>query len=163
MRKLILVATLGLVTAFGLSACNKQENTQTQEVMPTKPASPTDKAGWKKYLVAIVKQNLDGMTAKRPYLYFIPAGDDDEALSQRMNQLSNVQDVVARTVLPGNLMAFGGPDSATTADFIVQAFQNAEKSAFKGVIVLFIGDKADEQRVVDALAPSGATVRFVQM
>lgn len=163
MRKLIFVAALGLATVFSLSACNKQENTQTQEVMPTKPASPTDKTGWKNYLVAIVKKNLDGMTAKRPYLYFIPAGDTDEALSQRMNQLGNVQDVVARTVLPGNLMAFGGPDSATTADFIAKAFANAQKGAFKGVIVLFIGDQADRQSVADALAPSGATFRFVQM
>jgi hypothetical protein len=31
------------------------------------------------------------------------------------------------------------------------------------VIVLFIGDKADKQRVTDALKPTGATIRFVAM
>jgi hypothetical protein len=29
--------------------------------------------------------------------------------------------------------------------------------------VMFIGDKADEQRVSDAIKPSGATFRFVTM
>jgi hypothetical protein len=29
--------------------------------------------------------------------------------------------------------------------------------------VLFIGDQADQQRVADAVAPSGATFRFVAM
>jgi hypothetical protein len=29
--------------------------------------------------------------------------------------------------------------------------------------VLFIGDKADEQRVNDAIKPTGATIRFVAM
>jgi hypothetical protein len=66
-------------------------------------------------------------------------------------------------VLPGNLLAFGGPDSAKTADFVISAFGKAQPGTFKGVIVLFIGDEADHQRVEDAIKPSGATFRFVQM
>jgi hypothetical protein len=93
----------------------------------------------------------------------VPGGDSDDALSQRQNQLDNVSDVVARTVLPGNMMAFGGPDSAKTADLIVAAFKNAQPGLFKGVVVLFVGDAADQQRVADALKPSAAEFRFAQM
>jgi hypothetical protein len=74
-----------------------------------------------------------------------------------------VQDTVARGVLPGNLLAFGGPSSAATSEFVVDAFKNANPGSFKDVIVLFIGDKADEQKVEDALKPTGATFRFVEM
>jgi len=70
---------------------------------------------------------------------------------------------VARGVLPGNLMAFAGPVSATTADLVVAAFKDAKPGTFKGVIVVFIGDQADQQRVADVVNPSGATFRFVQM
>ena len=61
------------------------------------------------------------------------------------------------------MMAFGGPDSAKTADLIVEAFKDAKAGSFKDVIVLFIGDQADEQRVDDVLKPTGATIRFVDM
>mgnify|MGYP001552894608 CR=1 FL=1 len=70
---------------------------------------------------------------------------------------------MARGVLPGNLLAFGGPDSTKTADLVVAAFKDAKPGSFKDVIVLFIGDKAHEQRVTDALKPTGATIRFVVM
>ena len=36
-------------------------------------------------------------------------------------------------------------------------------ASFKDVIILFIGAKADEQRVSDVLKPTGATFRFVEM
>ena len=46
---------------------------------------------------------------------------------------------------------------------LVTAFKDAKPGSFKDVIVLFIGDQADEQRVTDALKPTGATIRFVAM
>jgi len=61
------------------------------------------------------------------------------------------------------MLVFGGPDSGKTADLIVAAFKDAKPGSFKDVIILFIGDKADEQRVTDALKPIGATFRFVAM
>jgi hypothetical protein len=93
----------------------------------------------------------------------VPAGDDDDAKAKYDRQLQNVQDTVARGVLPGNLLAFAGPNSAKTADFIIAAFQGAKPGSFKDVIVLFIGDEADKDRVTTALQPTGATVRFVAM
>lgn len=166
MRKLAFLAAIALTGVFGLSACNQQESgeqAQQQVQAPaTKPTDPTDSTGWKKYLVEQVKQHMQGVNT-RPYMYYVPGGDSDDALSQRQNQLDNVSDVVARTVLPGNMMAFGGPDSAKTADLIIAAFKNAQPGSFKGVVVLFVGDAADQQRVADALKPSAAEFRFAQM
>ncbi|MCE5231710.1 MAG: hypothetical protein ABFC67_00550 [Mizugakiibacter sp.] len=166
MRKLAFFAAIALTGAFGLSACNQQEAAdQTQQQVQaavTKPTDGNDTAGWKKYLVQVVTQHMQGVNA-RPYMYFVPGGDNDEAVGQRQNQQDNVSDVVARTVLPGNMMAFGGPESAKTADLIVAAFKNAQPGSFKGVVVLFVGDAADQQRVGDAVKPSAAEYRFVQM
>ncbi len=109
------------------------------------------------------QKNMQGMTANQPYAYMVTPGTTDEAKAQNERQLQSVQDTVARGVLPGNLLAFGGPSSATTADLVVAAFKDAKPGSFKDVIILFIGDKADEQRVTDALKPTGATIRFVVM
>ena len=46
---------------------------------------------------------------------------------------------------------------------MTEAFKDAKPGSFKDVIILFIGDQADQQRVDDVLKPTGATVRFVAM
>jgi hypothetical protein len=168
MRKLTLIATaLALTGCLALSACNKsddnQQQAQQQTQQLTKPTDPNDSKAWGAYLGQIVQANMQGMSAPQPYAYMIPAGDDDATKDSRDRQLSNVQDTVARGVLPGNLLVFGGPDSGKTADLVTTAFKDAKPGSFKGVIVLFIGDKADEQRVEDVLKPTNATIRFVQM
>ena len=166
MRKLILVATLALTATLTLSACNKQDDSeqttqQTQQV--TKPTDPNDTKAWNTYLGQIVQKNMQGMTADQPYPYLVPAGDTDEAKAGRDRQLQNVQDTVARGVLPGNMLVFAGPDSGKTADLIIAAFKDAKPGSFKDVIVLFIGDQADQQRVDAVLQPTSAKVRFVAM
>jgi len=165
MRKFLIAATFALAGSLALSACNNQDDSQqtTQQAAAPKPTDPNDAQAWNAYLGQIVQNNMQGMTAERPYAYMVPAGDDDEAKAKYDRQLQNVQDTVARGVLPGNMLAFAGPNSAKTADFILAAFQGAKPGSFKDVIVLFIGDQADQQRVADALAPSGATFRFVAM
>lgn len=167
MRKLTLIAsTLALTGCLALSACNnqaqdgQQQAQQTQQV--TKPSDPNDSKGWNAYLGQIMQKNMQGMSAPQPYAYMIPAGDSDDAKDSRDRQLSNVQDIVARGVLPGNLLAFGGPDSGKTADLVTTAFKDAKAGALKGVIIVVIGDKADEQRVTDVLKPTDATIRYVQ-
>lgn len=165
MRKLMQAALLGLLSVLVLSACDKKEEEAAAPVavevkMPTTAA---DRAGWKAYLVDVVKRNMAGVTSSRPYMYFVPAGEDQAAQDERINQLENVRTVVARTVLPGNMLAFGGPDSKLTGDLIVDSFKDAKAGAFKDVIVLFVGAAADQARVQEALAASGATYRFVEM
>ena len=83
-------------------------------------------------------------------------------VADRQNQLDNVGNVVARGVLPGNMMAFGGPDSTITAQLVVDAFKEVQAGSFKDVVVLFIGAPADFESVKQALATSGADARFVE-
>jgi hypothetical protein len=167
MRKFALIAALALTASLALSACGKHEEAQQAgqqaSQQATKPTDPNDTKAWNAYLGQIVQNNMQGMKADRPYPYLVPAGDSDEAVAGRGRQLSNVQDTVARGVLPGNMLVFAGPDSAKTADLVIAAFKDAKPGSFKDVIVLFIGDTADQQRVDDVLKPTGATVRFVAM
>lgn len=128
-----------------------------------RPTDPNDSKGWNNYLGQIVEQNMQGMTASQPYAYMVTPGLTDDARVENDRQLQSVQLTVARGVLPGNLLAFGGPDSGMTANMIVTAFKDAQPGSFRDVIVLFIGDKADEQRVAYALLPSGAIFRFAAM
>jgi hypothetical protein len=168
MRKLTLIATaLALTGCLALSACNNEEQDQgqqqTQQAQVTKPTDPNDSKAWNAYLGQIMQKNMQGMSAPQPYAYMIPAGDTDEAKDSRDRQLSNVQDIVARGVLPGNLLAFGGPDSGKTADLVTTAFKDAKPGSLKGVIIVIIGDQADQQRVNDVLKPTDATIRYVLM
>jgi hypothetical protein len=166
MRKYALAATLALAGTLALSACNKQDDAQqnTQQVQKAaKPTDPNDSKAWNAYLGQIVTANMQGMTADRPYAYLIPAGDDDPSKAMYDRQLSAVQDIIGRGVLPGNMLVFAGPNSAKTANFILDAFKGVKAGVFKDVIVLFIGDQADQARVAAALQPTGANVRFVAM
>jgi hypothetical protein len=168
MRNILSFVALACVAALSLSACN-QAPTPQQVVAEQKPevvampTDPADKAGWKKYLVSVVTANMQGVKSNRPYMYFVPAGDDETAVADRANQYENVHNTVLRGVLPGNMMAFGGPDSKLTADLIAKAFENAGEGTLKGVIVLFIGAPADSDRVKESIAKSGAEYRFKEM
>ncbi len=166
MRKFALIAVVALTAALALSACSKhgdeQQATQKQ-AQATKPTDPNDTQAWNAYFGQIVQNNMKGMTASNPYPYMVPAGDSEDVVASRGRQLSNVQDTVARGVLPGNMLVFAGPDSSKTADLVVTAFTDAKPGSFKDVIVLFIGDKTEEPRVDAVLKPTGATVRFVAM
>jgi hypothetical protein len=166
MRKFALIAVVALTATLALSACGKQEDAQQntqKQAQVTKPTDPNDSKAWNAYFGQIVQNNMQGMTAPNPYPYMVPAGDSADVVSSRERQLQNVQDTVARGVLPGNMLVFAGPDSSKTADLVVTAFTDAKPGAFKDVIVLFIGDKADEPRVDTVLKPTGAKIRFVAM
>lgn len=117
---------------------------------------------WQPYMQQLVAAHMGNIT-NPPYAYFVPSGKDTD----NQGAISRVQDslngTVAATVLPGNMVAVGGPDSATTATVVETAFKDAAPGSFKGVVVLFMGDKADEAAVKAALDPSGATFKFVQM
>ena len=160
-----------VVAPFALVACDKSKDAASADaaaadapapavVMPT---DPNDTAGWKKYLGDVVMKNMEGVKSNRPYMYYIPAGADDKAITDRANQLENVQGVVGRGVLPGNMMAFGGPDSTATADFVVESFSVAAANSFKDVVVLVVAKPEDSARVSEALAPSGAIIRMAAM
>jgi hypothetical protein len=164
MKNLFRVAVLLTLPLFAISACKKEEAAKPAAVVAapvTMPTDPNDTAAWKNYLVSVAKQNMEGVR-QRPYMYYLPAGDTPEIQDQVARQISDVTDVVGRGILPGNMIAFGSPDSTRMADGIIEAFQVARPNSLKDVRVLFIGAAADEQRVRDAVAPSSADFVFVE-
>ncbi|MBS0486582.1 MAG: hypothetical protein JSS13_04520 [Proteobacteria bacterium] len=173
MNKIFRTVMLVLFTAVLLAACGQSdEEKQAAAEAAAKaaanapvplPAAGADDAAWQKYLVSVVTRNMQGVKTNHPFMYYVPAGDSMAAEDARKSQLDNVGATVARGVLPGNMLAFGGPDSKATADLIVEAFANANDGSFKNVVVLFAGAAADQQRVQDAIAKSGAELRFVEM
>ena len=156
----IVVLTISLLA---ISGCKKEEAEKPKAVVVavSMPADPMDKEGWRKYLVSVAQQNLEGIR-QRPYFYYVPAGDDAGTLEQVDRQLSDITDVVGRGILPGNMIAFGSPNSSRMADVIIEAFKVARPASFKDVRVLFVGAAADEQRVRDAVAPTAADFVFVE-
>jgi len=127
------------------------------------PTNPTDKPAWQQYLSKTVMQNMKGVKSNHPYMYFVPGGEGADQDSARKDQVDNVSTTMQRGVLPGNMMAFGGPESKRTADLVVDAAKSAQDGSLKGVLVLFVGAQADGDRVKDSLAKSGAEYRFVEM
>jgi hypothetical protein len=136
------------------------------------PADRSDNQAWKLYLVSVVKKNNEGIK-NSPYMYYLPAtssategaegngapvisADEDEY----NRQLDNVTGVVGRGVLPGNMLAFGSPDSERMANLVVEAFTGLSPGSLKDVRVLFVGNAADSDRVKVAIEPSGATYVF---
>ena len=117
---------------------------------------------WQPYLQQIVIANMGDVT-DNPYFYFVPSSkypENQGYISRTQDQLDSV---VQATVLPGNMVAAGGPDSATTTQLMETAFKQASPGSFKGVVVLFIGAKSDEAAVKAVVGPSGATFKFAQM
>jgi len=169
MRKTLSLAVLAVAASLALGACDQNKQpAQEQAAAEQKPAvipvpsNATDKAAWKQYLVSVVTANMQGVKTNHPYMYFVPGGDDETAKADRDNQLENVKTTVSRGVLPGNMMAFGGPDSTLTSQLIVDAFGVASPGSFKDVVVLFIGAPGDFDAIKNAVASSGAEARFVE-
>jgi hypothetical protein len=167
-----------------LAACGKKEE-QKQAAAPVAvsvPADPSDNQAWKLYLVSIAKKNMEGIRSS-PYMYYLPAGttpaqpteapaagSGDTAPSlasteggaddEYNRQLDNVTGVVGRGVLPGNMLAFGSPDSTRMGNLVVEAFTGISPGSMKDVRVLFVGAAADAERVRAVVEPSGATFIF---
>lgn len=164
-KSFALIAAAALMS-LALGACDSKTAEEAPAapvaaVAVSLPTDPNDAAAWKKYLADVVMKNMQGVKSTRPYMYFVPAGADAEL--DRSNQLDNVQTVISRGVLPGNMLAFGGPDSTITANLVVDAFADGQANTFKDVVVLFVGAEADRARVEAAVATVGATYRFAEM
>jgi hypothetical protein len=160
----VLLAACGLT--LGLAACKKEgedEKAPKAPVVLTAPAGNDDVA-WRNYLSQVVAQNQEGVT-DRVYAYYLPANSKiqaEDGTSQYGRQMEQVKGVVLRTVLPGNLLAFGSPDSAAMGDLIVESFAGAKPEALKGSQFVFIGKAADRDRVKAAAEAAGAKFVFVE-
>ena len=173
MKNYLRILFLALTGVLMLSACGPSEEdkqkaaaaaAEAERLRPVPmPTDARDKKAWQTYLGKVVMNNMQGVKTNQPYMYFVPSGDAQDVQDARQSQLDNVSGTVSRGVLPGNMLAFGGPDSKLTGDLVVEAFKNASDGSFKGVIVLFVGAPSDQERVKDAVAKSGAEFRFVEM
>ncbi|MBD8525931.1 hypothetical protein [Pseudomarimonas arenosa] len=162
MNSMIKSAALGFMLV-GLVACGKQdEGKGKQEAAPVALEVPTSTSDqdWKLYLSGVVKQHMKGVRSS-PYMYYLPSATVEDFEDQYVRQLDNVVGVVMRTVTPGNMLAFGSPESSRMADMVIESFKEAQAGSFKGVKVLLVGKREDEQRVREALAPSEAEFIFV--
>ncbi|MCB1552392.1 MAG: hypothetical protein KDJ14_01190 [Xanthomonadales bacterium] len=165
MRNIIKGSIISLALV-GLMACGKSEQGQQkqQEATPAVLTAPTDgnEQSWKLYIAGVVKQNMKGVR-NSPYLYYLPPATVEDFEDQYARQLDNVSGVIARTVQPGNMLAFGSPEAGRMADLVVDAFAMADPGSFKGVKVLVIGKAEDNERIKEAIAPSDAEYIFVEM
>lgn len=98
-----------------------------------------------------------------PYIYVIPAGDSPAATTRRQEELDSISGAVGPILIPGSLLILGGPDSSQTAAFTLDLSKRLKADALRGIVVLVIGETAQETTVTNTLKPTGATVRFATM
>lgn len=161
--------TMLIAAVCALAACNKEEAAApAPDATTAAPAAviaiPTtvDQAAWKPYLTSLVKKHMD-KRFKRPYMYFIPAAGGDEEQRQYDAQLESAQAAVARGILAGTMLAFGGPDPGRTGQAMVDSFRFAGPGSLKGVRVVYIGTADQDARVREAITPTGAEYVFEDM
>lgn len=157
--RILLIACLALTFA----ACKKTEDAPQETVKAplTAPASAEDRDGWNAYLTDVVQRNMDGVN-NQPYVYTLPAESTPDFQSSYERQLDKAKTDVARGIIAGNMLAYGGPSSAKIADMVVEAFKGIEANTMKGVKVVFIGNAADNDRVKAAVEPAGVNYVFVE-
>ena len=171
-RSLLLLSML--LATFALGACTSSDEDAgdvAKKVAAPKAAiaapKTTDDKDWKPYLGDVASRHQAGVT-DRVYAYYLPMNStvptpgDSENRSQFDRQLENVTAVLTRTVLPGNMLVFGSPDSAKMGDLVLAAFSGAKPDALAGSQVLFIGSAADSPRVKEAVDKVGGKFIFVE-
>lgn len=167
MKKILVFLLIGSLAVL-LAGCESKEEKAKAEKAAARAAAaeaamvvPTtsDSLAWRTYLTEVVKRNMEGIK-NPPFMYFLPAPDTENFDDVFRRQADNVGGVIARGVLPGNMLAFGSPSSEKLADLVIDAFDFAQKESMNGVKVLFVGKPADFDRVRAAVEPSGAIVVF---
>jgi hypothetical protein len=160
---------LALTVAFtAVTGCKKEEAAVSAAEKALARPADDDTSGWSNYLGTIAGKYADESVTERPIGYFLPMNSDapDEADLEKRSaytrQLESLQGVLGNTIAPGNMMAFGSPDSAKMADLIITAFKDKEADKLKGSKVIFIGAAADNDRVKAASEALGATYIFVE-
>ena len=158
----LLLASL-LFSPLVLTACKKEAPVADQAAEAKVLVAPAkdDDAGWKAYLPAVVQENM-GTITNSPFLYYLSPESDPDFQAKYERQTESATQAVARGVQPGNMLAFGSSASAKMADLIETAFKPVEADTLKGVRVLFIGNAADNARVMAIVQPTGAEYIFVE-
>ena len=142
---------------FVAAACQKAPPPAPAEPPLTVPADASDSNAWKKYIAEKATRWLKAQKKNaRIWATFVPKDGDPAEL------LKTTQDNLDRGILAGTVLAFGSPDSAKMGDFLVSSFSAVRETSLKGVIVIFVGDAADKDRVQQAVAASGVDYVFLE-
>ena len=158
-NRLVLIACLALPFA----ACKKEEEAPKETVKAplAAPTNPDDRQGWNAYLSDVVTRNMEGIQ-NQPFVYTLPPESVPDFADQYERQLEKAKTDVARGIIAGNLLAYGGPSSTKMADIVVESFKDVQPNSMKGVRVLFIGSPADNARVEAAVTPAGVDYKFIE-
>jgi hypothetical protein len=160
-KPLLLAAVL---TVPALTACKKEDAAKTEQAAaPVVGSAPTteDDTAWGNYLTSVVRANMEGVEGT-PFVYYLPGPSSADYAGAKDRLLTQVQNDVARGVLPGNMLAFASPDSKAAADMAADALGYAEPNSMRGVTVLFVGKPADQGAVKAAADKAGATFKVIE-
>ena len=155
MKQLSLV--FAVCAVLGLSACSQQaaETPVATEAATTVPTG-TDKAEWNKYMNAVIKPHYIKGETTRVWPYLVMPGETEE----NGRKLEALQQSVVNGLQAGQLFVYLGPDSTVTADLILEGFKEAKPDSLTRSTLLFVGKRADEERVKTAVVASGMSFKF---
>ncbi len=159
--RLMLTACLALPL---LAACNKEEAAPAAVVAaPLTAPTTADDSAWRAYVSDVVTRNMDGIT-NQPFVYYLPAATGEEIADTGNYErlLDKAKTDVARGIIRGNMLAYASSDSTKMADIVTESFAEVAPDTMKGVRVVFIGDAADQARVLEAVTPAGVDFIFVE-
>ncbi len=124
------------------------------------PTNPADAVAWKTYVSAVVKKIVPADQSTRIFATFVEYGSDEEKTARHVEFIKNF---VGRGIAEGTLILFASPDSPLMATIVEQAFANPPKpDMLKSINVIFIGQKAEEERVKAAVGAWGASFTFYE-
>lgn len=154
--RLLLAACL----ALSFSACKEEE-----PVVAAKPALSApqndDRQAWMAYLGDVVGRNMGGIQ-NQPFVYMVPSAALPDFADQYERLLEKAKGDVARGIISGNLLAYGGYNSDKVADLVEASFKDVQPGSMKGVKLLFIGKPAEDARVKAAVTPAGVDYTFIE-
>lgn len=158
LTRTLLVACLVLPFA----ACQKEEEAPKEAVQaPLSAPTTDDRQAWIAYLQDVVARNMGGIQ-NQPYVYMVPAESVPDFADQYERLLEKAKTDVARGIIAGNMLAYGGHSSEKVADLVVESFKDVQPNSMKGVRVLFIGDASQNARVMSTVEPTGVEYVFVE-
>lgn len=151
-----LIASVALVCAlFALGACEKPA--PPPDPAKTVPTRAADTVAWKAYVSAVSKSYVPADQSSRIFATFV---EHQQAEDKNARTIDNVKNFIGRGIAEGTTILFASPDSPVMADIVEQAFANPNPVLLKGIRVIFIGQKAEEERVRTAVTAWGATFVF---
>ena len=151
--RLLLIAFV----CFLAAACQKAPPPPPPAPPLPAPAADATNDQWKKYVGEKASRWLkEQHKSGHIWATYLPKDGDTAEL------LKTTQDNFDRGILAGTILVFGSPDSTKMADFLQQAFTGVRETSLKGVVVIFIGNAADKDRVQQAVATSGVDYVFLE-